>query len=86
MPEQGKMPTDRLAPPTHATDVVELHLLLPANQVSALEAAAVRLELSVAALVRLAVSRFLRSPAALGCVGEVAGCPTIPVTLPGDLQ
>jgi hypothetical protein len=52
--------------------MVELHLLLPANQVSALEAAAVRLELSLAAPVRLAVSRFLRSPAALGFVGEVA--------------
>jgi hypothetical protein len=86
MPEQGKIPTDRLVPPSHATDVVELHLLLPANQFSALEAVAVRLELSVDALVRLAVGRYLQSPAAFGFVGEVAGRPTTPLILPGGPQ
>jgi hypothetical protein len=85
MPEQGKIPTDRL-PPSHATDMVELRLLLPSNQVSALGAAAVRLELSVDALIRSAVGRFLQSPAALGFVGEVAGRSTTPLTLPGGPQ
>jgi two-component system, OmpR family, response regulator len=69
---------DRLVAPSQATDVVELHLLLPSNQFSALEATAVRLELSVAALVRGAVRDFLRSPAAIGLVGEVAGRPVPP--------
>jgi hypothetical protein len=86
MPEQGKIPIDRLVPSSHATDVVEMCVLLPLNQVWALETAAVRLELSVAALIRLAVSRFLQSPAALGFVGEVAGRPTTPLTLPGDIR
>ena len=77
MTEQGMTPADRLVAPLHAADVVELHLLLPLNQVSALEAAAVRLELSVDALVRSAVGDFLRSP----FVGEVTGRPTAPLTL-----
>lgn len=81
MPEHGKILTDPLVPSAHATDMVELHLLLPASQVSALEAVAVRLELSVVALVRLAVGDFLQSPTALGFVGEVAGRPTTPLTL-----
>lgn len=78
MTEQGKTPTDHPAV-SQATDVVELRLLLPSNQVSALEAAAGRLELSVTALVRLAISDFLQSPAVIGFVGEVAGRPTAPL-------
>jgi hypothetical protein len=78
MTEQGKSSIDRPAV-TQETDVVELRLLLPSYQVSALEAAAVRLELSVAALVRLAISDFLQSPMTIGFVGEVAGRPTAPL-------
>lgn len=78
MTEQVKFPADDTAV-SQATDVIELRLLLPSNQVSALEAAAVRLELSVAALVRCAISDFLQSPAAIGFVGEVAGRPTAPL-------
>lgn len=78
MTEQGKIPTDHPAV-SQGTEVVELRLLLPANQASALEAAAGRLELSVAALVRCAISDFLQSPAAVGFVGEVAGRPTAPL-------
>ena len=86
MTEQGMAPADRLVALSHAADVVELHLLLPSDQVSALEAAAVRLELSVDALVRSAVGDFLRSPAALGFVGDVAGRPTAPRTLPEGIR
>jgi hypothetical protein len=64
-------------------DMVEIDLLLPANQVSALEVAAVRAGLSVAALVRRVVSDFLQSTAAGGFVGEVAGRPTAPLTPEG---
>ena len=85
MTEQRQIPPGGPAA-SHATDVVELRLLLPANQVSALEEAAVRLERSVAALVRLAVSDFLRSPVGVGFVGEVAGRPTPPLPLPEGIR
>lgn len=85
MTEQGTMAPDGPAA-SHATDVVELRLLLPSNQVSALEAAAVRLELSVAALVRLAINSFLQSPAAVEFVGEVPGSPTAPLPLPEGIR
>lgn len=79
MTEQGKSSIDRPAV-TQETDVVELRLLLPSKQVAALEAAAVRLELSVTALVRLAISDFLQSPKVIGFVGEIAGRPTAPLS------
>lgn len=85
MPEQGTISPGGPMP-SHATDVVELRLLLPSNQVSALEAAAVRLELSVAALVRLAVSGFLESPAVVGFAGEAPGRPTAPASLPEGIR
>jgi hypothetical protein len=46
----------------HATDVIELHLLLPARQVSALRAAALRSELTVDDLLRRTIGEFLRPP------------------------
>ena len=48
----------------HATDEVELHLLLPAGQFSALEAAALRPELTVGELLRRTSGEFLRPPPA----------------------
>jgi hypothetical protein len=44
-----------------ATDVIELQLLLPSHQFAALEAAAVRSELTVAALLRRVIGDALRA-------------------------
>lgn len=77
MMHQG-MIADARPSPTRAAEVVELQLLLSAEQVSALEAAAVRLQLTVGALIRRAVQDLLQSPAVVGFVGEVAGRPTAP--------
>ena len=60
--------TGYLASHAHATDMVELHLLLPAHQFSALEAAAARSGLTVAALLRRTVGDFLCPPRAAGTV------------------
>ena len=45
-------------------DVVELHLLLPARQLSALETAAARSQVTVASLLRTTIDDLLRAPAA----------------------
>jgi hypothetical protein len=71
---------------TRAADVVELHLLVPSDHITALEAAATRSHLTVAALVRRVLGDFLLSPAAVGFVGEVAGRPTAPLLIPGEVR
>ncbi len=55
-----------------ATDVVELQLLLPSHQFAALEAEAVRLELTIAALLRRAIGDFLQPPPTTAVAGEMA--------------
>ncbi|QEG29385.1 hypothetical protein GobsT_41810 [Gemmata obscuriglobus] len=70
MTERGIVTGDRPSP--RAAEVVELVLLLPADQMASLETAAGRLEQTVGALIRRAVDDFLRDPAATGFVGEVA--------------
>jgi hypothetical protein len=56
------IPADGQSSPP-AADVIEVHLLVPAQQAAALEAVAARLELTVGTLIRRAVSDFLQSPA-----------------------
>jgi len=58
--------TATVYPASHAdtTDLVELHLLLPAYQFSALEEVADRSELTVAALLRRTIGDFLGQPPA----------------------
>jgi len=60
-------------------DVVELQLLLPAHQFSALEAVAAQLEMTVATLLRRAIADLLRPRSAAGFVGEVASRPSAPL-------
>jgi hypothetical protein len=62
MMPRGKIPADGQASAPVA-DVVEVHLLVPAQHAAALEAVAARLELTVGTLIRRAVSDFLQSPA-----------------------
>ena len=83
MADPRRIPSDGAI--ARENEVVEIDLLLPANQASALEVAAVRAGLSVAALVRRVVSDFLQSTAG-GFAGEVAGRPTAPLTLPEGIR
>ena len=77
MTQRGMLPaTDPL--PSRVSEVVELRLLLAADQAAALEAAARRLEQTVGALLRRVVDDFLQSHASVGFVGEVPGRPTTP--------
>jgi hypothetical protein len=54
--------TDGLSAFPHSAEVVELHLLLPVRQFTALEAVAARSQLTVATLLRRAIGDFLRLP------------------------
>lgn len=62
MNRQEEFVTDCAMPP--GTDVIEIHLLLPMSQLSALEAAAARSDRSVAAFLRGTIGDFLQSHAA----------------------
>jgi hypothetical protein len=59
MSRQDEIETDCAMPP--GTDVIEIRLLLPTSQFSALEATATRSDRSVAALLRSTIGDFLRS-------------------------
>lgn len=60
---------DGLSAFPHAAEVVELHLLVPVCQFTALEAVAARSQLTVAALLRRTIGDFLR-PAVRVCAGD----------------
>ncbi|WP_171472646.1 hypothetical protein [Frigoriglobus tundricola] len=74
---QEEHATDSIMVPV--ADIVELHLPLSARQHSALEAAAARLEMTVAALLHRTIADLLRPRAPGGLVGEVAGRPGAPL-------
>ena len=63
--------------PTHATDVVELRLLLPVHQFDALEETAHRSKSTVAVLLRRLVSDYLRSPSAVNGSAARRSCPSV---------
>lgn len=71
----------------HPTEVVELHLLLPGCQFTALEAVAARSHLTVATLLRRTISDFLR-PTAGVCVKDdpAVGWPTVRRPSQGELN
>jgi hypothetical protein len=58
MSQQDEFVADCAMP---GTDVIEIHLLLPSHQFSALEVAATRSDRSVAALLRGTIGDFLRA-------------------------